>query len=89
MSEVPRSRPFLSDYRCQLRIADEKGLPDLEARIHFIGRETAMPGDELAVLVTFLDRELARPRCGVGARFELREGMTVTADGAISAMAER
>ena len=82
--------PFLSDYRCQLRYRDEpEGAWGVDARVYFIGQAAANPGDEVAVVLAFLDWERERARCHVGGQFELREGANTTATGVVMAIASR
>jgi hypothetical protein len=81
--------PFRSDYRCQLRYADDLQQDGVEARVYFVGRETAAAGDELPIVVAFLDWENQRGQCRVGRKFELCEGASVTATGIVEAIAGR
>ena len=81
--------PFRSDYRCQLRYVDDPQQEGADARVYFVGRETAAAGDELPILVAFLNWEIQREQCRVGRKFELCEGPSVTATGIVEAIADR
>lgn len=88
-SEGGHSGPFQSDYRCQFRYLDEDAQQLHEARVYFVGHHTANGGEEIPVLLAFLDWESQRERCKAGAKFELREGITVTAKGSVHSVAKR
>lgn len=83
-----RVGPFRSDYRCQLRYPGGQR-NEAEARVYFVGRETSEGGEELPVLIAFLDWESQRDQCRPGRTFELCEGASVTATGIVHAIAER
>lgn len=80
-------RTVLSDYRCQVRPMDEP--EDVEARVYLVGQGHAASGEDVPVILAFLDGEAQRDRCRVGGRFELREGYTVTGVGTVHSIATR
>lgn len=88
-SEGGHSGPFQSDYRCQLRYLDEDTQQLHEVRVYFVGHHTANSGEEIPVLLAFLDWESQLVRCKVGVKLELREGITVTAKGLVHSVAMR
>ena len=85
--QEPRTddRTFQSDYRCQFRYADAQD-SRVEVRVHFIGQDTARSGEDVAVLLAFLNWKRERTRCRVGRKFELCEGDAVVARGVVQAI---
>ncbi|MCC6649010.1 MAG: hypothetical protein IT374_26015 [Polyangiaceae bacterium] len=81
------ARRIRSDYRCQVRYGDTDG--DFVARVYLVGQDTATSGEDVPVLVAFLDWEAQRDRCRVECHFELREGNTVTGVGTVGLIATR
>lgn len=80
-------RRIQSDYRCQVRHTD--AADDVEARVYLVGQDNAASGEEVPVILAFLDWEAQRDRCRVGCHFELREGNTVTGVGTVHSIATR
>ena len=79
-------RQVRSDYRCQLRYVDAgASAADYETRIHLVGQKNAVSGEDVPVLLSFLDAKGQRDRCSVGKHFELSEGGAVTASGTVHA----
>jgi translation elongation factor EF-Tu-like GTPase len=90
VSEGGGSGPFRSDYRCQFHYVDDDRPPrDVEVRVYFVGREEVSAGDEVPVMLAFLDWEEQRERCRTGTKFELREGPKATATGVVQVVAHR
>jgi hypothetical protein len=54
-----------------------------------VGQGHAASGEDVPVILAFLDWEAQRDRCRVGGRFELREGYTVTGVGTVHSIATR
>jgi hypothetical protein len=81
------TRRIRSDYRCQLRHADAAG--DVEARVYLVGQDQAASGEDVPVLLAFLDWEGQRDHCRIGSQFELREGNAVTGVGTVCSIATR
>jgi len=88
-SEGGHAVTFRSDYRCQLRYVDDTEEADADVRTYFVGHENASAGDEMAIVLAFVDWERERDRCRVGRAFELREGTVVTATGVVRGIARR
>lgn len=83
-------RKIQSDYRCQLQhVGGVTTTETSEVRVYLVGVEHAASGDDLPVLVAFLDFERQRGRCTPGARFELREGTAVAGEGVVHSVARR
>jgi len=84
------ARQVWSDYRCQLRYVDvDPAADDVETRVYLVGQENAMSGEEVPVILVFLDWEGQRDHCRVGLHFELREGSAITAVGSVRSLATR
>ena len=88
-SEGGHSGPIQSDYRCQFRYLDEDAQQLHEVRVYFVGQQSTNGGDEIPVLLAFLDWEKQRGRCQPGTKFELRESSRVTAKGLVHSVAMR
>jgi hypothetical protein len=80
-------RRIRSDYRCQVRYADAAG--DVEARVYLVGQDHGASGEDVPVILAFLDWEAQRDCCRTGSQFELREGNTVTGVGTVHSIATR
>jgi hypothetical protein len=80
-------RQIRSDYRCQVRHTAAAG--DVEARVYLVGQDHAASGEDVPVILAFLDWEKQRDRCGIACQFELREGNTVTGVGTVHSIATR
>lgn len=89
-SERPDRKPFLSDYRCQLRYADD--LADTtahEVRVYFVGQLQVHAGEHVSALLAFLNWEGQEVRCRVGSGFELVVGRQIVARGNVQVIARR
>ena len=83
-------RELRSDYRCQLRYADQEGaVADVDVRVYFVGQAAGTSGPDVPVIVAFIDWSSQMNSCHAGACFELREGGHVTALGTVQAVATR
>jgi hypothetical protein len=84
------ARQVRSDYRCQLRYVNvDPAAGDVETRVYLVGQGNAISGEEVPVILAFLDWEEQRAHCRVGTQFELREGSAVTAVGSVRSLATR
>ncbi len=81
--------PFRSDYRCQFRYAESDEHRDVDVRVYLVGKESVNDGDDVAIIIAFLDWERARHQVELGAKFELCEGNVTIATGVVHAIAIR
>lgn len=81
------TRKVRSDYRCQLRYGGSD--PDIDVRVYLVGQESASSGQDLPIILAFLDWDEQQERCRPGTQFELREGSTVTGTGTIHFLTSR
>jgi hypothetical protein len=83
-------RTIRSDYRCQLRYIDAvQAAGDIEVRVYLVSQEHAVSGQDVPIILAFLDWEGQRDRCRIGTHFELSEGSAVTAAGTVHSLATR
>ena len=89
-----RDRPgplgfWRSDFVCLLRFDGQSEAYHGDVRVFFLGRETALAGQRLPVVIAFLHPDLWRQHCRTGAEFEILDGLHPLARGVVEFLAIR